>query len=202
MNWETVKESILHAAAQMTWIEAVAVFFSLVYVFLAAREMIWCWAAALVSVCLYIYICLRAQLYAETALQVFYLAMAFYGWFNWNKRKEAGKRPIISWPAVYHIAAVSAGLVLFLTAGYALDRHTDAALPYLDSFTTWFAVIATFMVARKVLENWIYWVIIDGASIYLYMFRDLYLTALLFLAYTVIAAFGYFQWRSIYRTRT
>lgn len=198
-TWQNIEESLMQAAAQMTWMEAVAVFFSLLYIFLAARESIWCWASAAVSVLFYIYIFLRAQLYAETGLQVFYLVMAAYGWLNWKSRKDDDKKPIIVWPVKAHALIVAGGVVAFLLVGYLLRHYSDAALPYLDAFTSTFAIATTFMVAKKVLENWIYWVIIDGASIFLYVYRDLYLTAGLFIAYTIIAVFGYIKWLRIYR---
>ena len=86
-------------------------------------------------------------------------------------------------------------LLISLVSGALLHRYSAAALPFLDSFTTWGSVLTTFMVARKVLENWIYWIVIDATSIVLYLDRGLYLYAGLFVAYLVIAVFGYFNWR-------
>ena len=88
---------------------------------------------------------------------------------------------------------------LSLASGYLLDKNTQAEWVYLDSFTTWGAVITTYMVTRKVLENWIYWIVIDGASVYLYIDRELYLTALLFVLYVVLVVIGFFQWNAIYK---
>ena len=100
------------------------------------------------------------------------------------------------WPQ--HVAALAVITGAALVSGYLLAANTEAALPYLDSFTTWGAVVTTFMVARKVLENWIYWFVIDGVSIFLYIDRGLYLTAALFVAYTVIVVFGFIAWRKVY----
>ena len=83
-----------------------------------------------------------------------------------------------------------------------LQQFTDAALPYLDSFTTWGSLVTTWMVARKVLENWLYWLVIDSVSIYLYIDRELYLTALLFAAYVVIVIIGYVKWSQRYRAQS
>src|SRR5690606_23783949 len=83
--------------------------------------------------------------------------------------------------------------------GWLLTRYTGAAWPYLDSFTTWGSVLTTFLVVKKVLENWLYWIVIDSLSIYLYIDRGLYLTAGLFAAYLVIVVFGYFSWLNLYR---
>jgi nicotinamide mononucleotide transporter len=95
------------------------------------------------------------------------------------------------------LACIGAILALAITSGFLLSRYTDAALPFLDSITTWAAVVATYMVAQKVLENWLYWIVIDAISIYLYIDRELYLTALLFAAYVVIAAYGWYSWKKI-----
>jgi nicotinamide mononucleotide transporter len=199
MDWVTIKESFAYAIDQMTWVEGLAVFFALVYIFLAAKESILCWFAAAISVLLYIYICIKADLFAETALQLFYLGMAVYGWYQWNRKKGHDKRPIIVWPVKWHIINIIFGTLATLTVGYLLQRYTTAAMPYLDSFTTVFALTTTFMVTKKVLENWVYWIVIDAASVFLYSYRNLYLTAALFLAYTFIAVFGYFHWLKEYK---
>lgn len=203
MLGEEIMDSVQYAIAQFTWIEAMAVFFGVLYIFLAARENIWCWAAALVSVSLYIYICLKAQLYAETGLQVFYLVMAIYGYYQWrkgdNKREEKQELPITTWSLKFHLVVIIAGTFSVIGLGYFLANNTNAQLPYLDSFTTIFSMITTYMVTRKKLENWLYWIIIDGAAVYLYVQRDLFITALLFIFYTIIVIFGYFQWLKIYR---
>ncbi|NND37734.1 MAG: nicotinamide mononucleotide transporter, partial [Gammaproteobacteria bacterium] len=91
--------------------------------------------------------------------------------------------------------AITTILALAFVTGTAFDRYSDAALPYLDSFTTWGAIVTTWMVARKILENWIYWFVIDSVSIYLYVNRELHLTALLFVLYLVLIVFGYVAWR-------
>jgi len=203
MLGEEVLDSIQYAIAQFTVIEAMAVFFGVLYIFLAARENIWCWAAAIISVVLYIFICLKAQLYAETGLQIFYLIMAFYGYFQWRKgdsKKQA--LPISTWPWINHMIIIVGGTVLVYGLGYLLQNYTKALLPYLDSFTTIFSMINTYLVTRKKIENWLYWIIIDGAAVYLYIQRDLYLTALLFLAYTIIVIFGYFQWLKLFRKQS
>ena len=176
---------------QNNFIEASAVIFSVIYVLLAAKKNIFCWYAAILSVLLYFFICIDAKLYAESGLQLFYLFMAFYGLYSWNKKNETN---IISINAKTHIKLIIIGLLLTFLLGYYLTIFTSAASPLIDSFTTIFSIIATFMVAKKILENWIYWIIIDIVSIQLYVSRELYLTAVLFLIYTVIAIYGYYTW--------
>ena len=184
-------------------LETVAVSFSIAYVILAARENILCWLAAAISVVLYIFICYNAKLYAETGLQVFYLLMAILGYISWknlkNKNEELkiNKSSIIELELKHHFLILFAGIITSLILGYFLTTYTDSKMPLLDSFTTVFSVFATIMVIKKILENWLYFIVIDIASVYLYYSRDLQQTAILFIVYTIIAIFGYYNWTSI-----
>ena len=173
-------------------IESTAVFFSVLYVILAIKENVWCWWAAAISVILYIYICYTAQLYPETGLQFFYLLMAIYGYYHWNKNDSSLK--IQQWTITKHLFILLLGALLTFLMGFYFSIYTNAAMPLVDSFTTVFSVFATYMVTKKVIENWLYWIVIDAVSVYLYFSRDLHLTSLLFLVYTIIAIFGYFAW--------
>ena len=175
-----------------SWIELVAVLFSIAYVFLAAKQKIWCWAAAMISVSIYIYICFSAKLYAETSLQIFYLFMAFLGYFNWKKPENNIK--INEWSIKKHIIIILTGAFFTFFLGFIFSSYTDAKMPIIDSFTTIFSLFATYMVIKKILENWLYWIVIDIVSVYLYNSRDLHLSALLFVVYTVIAIYGYNNW--------
>jgi nicotinamide mononucleotide transporter len=175
----------------LSLIETIAVFFSVAYVILAAKESIWCWAAALISVSIYIYICFQAQLYAETGLQAFYFIMAIYGYFSWSKNNSLLR--INELAISNHILIMILGLLLTFLLGFYLSAYTAAQLPIVDSFTTVFSIIATYMVVKKILSNWLYFIIIDTVSIYLYFSRDLHLTALLFSLYTIIAVIGYWK---------
>ena len=176
-----------------SWIETFAVAFSISYVVLAAKGNIWCWFFAILSVSIYIFLCYEAKLFAETILQIFYLIMAFIGYFTWNNSNEkfTAKQLSIS----NHILIILSGAIITFLIGFYLATYTEAKMPIIDSFTTCFSIIATFLVVKKILENWIYWIIIDVASIYIYFSRDLHLTSLLFLVYTVIAIIGYFNWK-------
>ena len=172
-------------------IESIAVLFSILYVILAVKENIWCWGAALISVSLYIYICFSAQLYPETGLQVFYFIMAIIGYYMWNKEN---KEEIKEWSEIKHLLIILSGAILTFFMGFYFSTYTNSKMPIIDSFTTVFSIIATYMVIKKVLGNWLYWIVIDAVSVYLYFNRDLHLTSLLFIAYTIIAIFGYFSW--------
>lgn len=174
-----------------------AVVLAVAYLVLAIRQNIWCWAAAAVSTLLYLFIMYQSRLYMESVLQLFYLGMALYGWQQWRQggNDEGGLR-VSTWPLRHHLFAIGSVLLLVFISGELLTRYSNAAMPHLDSFTTWGAIVATFMVARKVLENWIYWFVIDAVSVGLYLSRDLVFTAALFIAYLVMIVIGYRSWRN------
>lgn len=182
----------------MSVIEIIAVVFSILYVILATKENIWCWLCAAISVSLYIYICFSAKLYPETGLNGFYLIMAIYGYWQWNRPKK--EIAISTWPLQRHLLIFVAGIIASFLLGKLFEIYTNAALPIIDSFTTIFSLFATYMVTKKILENWIYWIVIDIVSVYLYFSRDLKLTAGLFAAYTIIAVFGYLSWKKQLKT--
>ena len=176
-------------------LETVAVIFSLLYVYLAAHQNNLCWLAAVISVGLYIYICFNAKLYAETVLQVFYFLMAIYGFYSWKKNNS--QLQISTWPIKKHLFIIFLGTILTFFLGFIFSNFTDAEMPLVDSFTTVFSVFATYMVVKKILSNWLYFIIIDIISTYLYFSRDLHLTSLLFLLYTFIAVAGFIKWNRI-----
>ncbi|MCC5861844.1 MAG: nicotinamide mononucleotide transporter [Gammaproteobacteria bacterium] len=186
-------------AATSLW-EVAGVVLAIAYLLLAVRQSLWCWYAALGSTLIYLFVFADARLYMESALQLFYMAMAVYGWVQWRHGGPRGTgRQVGLWPAWAHGTAIACVLVLAWLSGWLLTRYTAAELPYVDAFTTWASLVATWMVARKLLENWVYWFVIDAVNIYLYLSRELYLTALLFVAYLVIIVFGFLAWRRDWR---
>ncbi len=186
----------------LSWLslETLAVLCAIAYLFLAIRENIYCWYFALVSTVLYAWIFRGVNLYMESALNIYYVMMALYGWFCWKTPKTKIKRlKIKSWELSRHIKVVSMICFMSIISGVMLDLNTSARLPYLDSLTTWGSVITTFMVARKVLENWLYWIVLNSLSIFLLIDRELYQTATLFMIYIVMSVAGYIHWRAIYQ---
>ncbi|MGB5486576.1 MAG: nicotinamide riboside transporter PnuC [Lysobacterales bacterium] len=196
-------QSVFTAQAMSPW-EAVAVIFAIAYLLLAVKENILCWLFALLSTAIYTILFWDVSLLMESALNVYYMAMAVYGWQQWTRGgSNGGDEPhalgIQSLSIRQHVMVIAAIAILSLVSGYLLGEHSSAAWPYVDSFTTWASVITTYLVTRKYLENWLYWIVIDTVSIPLYIDRGLNLTALLFVAYVVIAVIGYFKWRDHFR---
>jgi nicotinamide mononucleotide transporter len=180
--------------------ELVAVAFAIAYLLLAVRQNIACWYAAFISTGIFMFLFFDVRLYMESALQVYYLLMAVYGWHQWKHGSTTSTSlPVSTWTVRQHVVAIALVCVATLASAWLLTLYTDARLPLLDSFTTWGAVITTYMVAKKILENWVYWLVIDSVSIYLYVDRAMYFTTLLFIAYIVIIFFGWASWLKSYR---
>lgn len=180
------------------WMEALAVILAIIYLLLAVKQDIRCWYAAIFSSSLYFFIMYSAGLYMEAILQIFYIAMAFYGWSQWRNTVEGNTELVVrTWKSSQHIKVISSVLIMTLISGWALKEYTNAALPFLDGLTTWGAIVATYMVAKRLLENWIYWFVIDSVSIFLFVSRGLYLTSFLFFVYLIIIYFGYKSWTKI-----
>lgn len=200
---DSLVATLLAAAREQSPAEALTVVLAIAYLVLAIRQNIWCWACAAGATALSVYVFFGAMLYMESALNGFYFVMAVYGWYCWYTGRGVGvELPVTVWPGRVHIAALSGIVALSLSSGYLLASHTDAAYPYIDSLTTWGAVWATFLLARKVLEHWWYWLVIDLASIFIYWSRDLPLIALLFVLYVILVPFGMVSWTRSRRMQT
>lgn len=188
----TAADILAAVAALWPW-EALAVALALAYLVLAIRQSVWCWPAGIASTLIYLALFFRARLYAESVLQLFYVAISVYGWRQWAR--PAAPLPVTTWGVARNARALGAVTLLAAASGASLAAWTPAALPYLDAFVSWGAVLATWMVACKLLENWIWWFVLDGLSIFIYASRGLWLTAALFVVYLVLIVIGYAAWR-------
>jgi nicotinamide mononucleotide transporter len=195
-----IVDTLVGQAAAWTGAELLAVVMAVLYLLLAIRENILCWLCAAISTAIYVYLFADARLYMESALNVFYFGMAVYGWRVWYRGAAgSGNLPVSVWRRRTHAVAIALIIAATSVSGTLLSLHTDAAYPYVDSLTTWGAIWATFLVARKVLENWWYWLAIDLASVFIYWARDLQLTSLLFVIYVIMIPFGLVSWTRSYR---
>lgn len=178
--------------------ESLAVVLAIAYLLLVIRQNIWCWLCAGLSSAIYIWLFVLAKLYMESLLYAFYVGMAIYGWIIW-RRSNDDQLTISVWSLNTHAVALLVISALATASGWYLENFTEAAYPYIDSLTTFAAIWATFLVARKVLENWWYWLVIDLVSIGIYWTRGLELTAVLFVLYVILIPIGMRQWRKAYR---
>ena len=181
---------------QANWFEIVAAFLAIAYLILAMLQDIRCWVAWIISSLMYFFVMYSANLYMEALLQIFYIFIGLYGLYQWRfkaDKKDALK--ITTWSVKNHLIVIGALVFLTSLSGYVLMIYTAAASPFIDAFTTWGAIAASYLVAKKILENWFYWFVIDFVSVFLFISRELYPTALLFIVYLVLVVFGYSAWR-------
>jgi len=174
--------------------EMIAAFLAVLYLVLAIKQWRSCWVAAFVSSCLYVWVLADVRLYMNAALNAFYAAMAVYGYWQWT-RPASGTLRVTRWSVARNAAAAAVVVALAVASSFFLQRFSTDAAPFLDSIEFWASVFATFLVARKVFENWHWWLVIDSVSLCLYYSRGLYLTTLLFGAYLVMIVVGMREWR-------
>lgn len=177
------------------WIELIAAALAVLYLLLAIGQRLSCWIAAFVSSVLYVWVLFGARLYMESALNGFYALMAVYGFWQWQHGKGGRELQVTHWPMARHLAALAGVVVASVITWFFLRRYTPAAWPFVDSMVTWASVFSTFLVARKVYENWYWWLVIDSVSLCLYFTRHLYVTMLLFALYVALIVVGMREWR-------
>ena len=139
---------------------------------------------------------LIAALPGQSILYVYYTAMAFYGWYKWGETSDGRKPTIIhAWRTRTHLIVIAGGVIISIGAYYLLAKYSSGESLVLDSVTAVFSIVATYMMTIKVIENWIYWIIIDIASLMLYLSQDLYFYVFLYAVYLVLSVYGYVNWR-------
>jgi nicotinamide mononucleotide transporter len=187
---------LLRSFAAMPALEWVAVALALAYLLLAVRQNSWCWACAIASSAIYLVLFVRGGLVMQAALQVFYVGMAVYGWRAWRSGAAGAPLSVSRWAASRHALGVGVVLAATLVNGWLMGGATAGWVPYVDAFVAWASVLATWLVARKVLENWLYWIVVDTVAVVLYWSQGFHATAALFVLYVVIAVRGYLAWRA------
>lgn len=180
----------------MFWLEVAGAIVGLIYLWLEYRASVWLWAANVVMPAIYIFIYAQSGFYADMGINIYYLVASIYGWAMWryHKDKEQRELPITHTPrkAIAPLAlvgVVSWGAILFV-----LLRWTDSTVPYGDSFTTAASIVALYMLARKYVEQWLVWIVVDVVCCWLYIDKGLYPTAALYGLYALLAVFGYRRW--------
>ena len=196
INFQVIADAF---AALSGW-EVLATILGIIYVILAAKESAWCWPAAFFSTLIYTVLFWEGQLPMQALLNFYYMGMAVYGFMLWKRKaEEEGDFLVTTLPWIKHVLIIIFGTVLSISIGYYLSTSTETRLPYLDATVMIFSVIATWLLAQKILENWLYWLVIDSAAIGLYWQTGYYVTIILFVVYVVLAVYGYKEWRTSYQ---
>lgn len=185
----------LRAMAGGRAIELAAVALGLANIALLIRRSLWNYPFGLAMVTLYAVIFFEATLYADAGLQIFFFAIQVYGWINWARARESDGRVIVKRAggaiSLYGGAALAASAAL----GLALDRFTDATHPYPDAAIAGLSIVAQIMMARRLIENWFFWIAVDLIAIGLYWVKDLKPTAALYGVFLLMCVVGWLGWR-------
>jgi nicotinamide mononucleotide transporter len=185
-----------------TWPEIIGVITGLLCVYLAAVNNIWNWPFAIISVGIYIFIFFEARLYADMGLQFYFMAMNIYGWYHWSRRPTNEKKTPVTFISKRELIISAIAVVLFTCILGSVLKYTTASFPYLDSFCTACSLVAQYLLARKVLQNWLIWIFVDVIYVGIYVFKNLHLTAIMYAIYVAMALLGYLDWKKEYKRQT
>jgi nicotinamide mononucleotide transporter len=191
---------LLQALAMISAWEVFAALLGVAYIVLAARESQWCWPMAFVSTLIYTALFWEGQLPMQALLNFYYMGMAVYGYILWRHHRQVEQDlPIHSWSWSKNSLFIVTGTVLTLVVAYYLENQQASQRPFLDAGVTVFSVLNTWLMARKVIQNWLYWIVIDAAAVVLYWQTGFYATVALFTLYTVLATLGLLSWLRLMR---
>lgn len=187
---------LIYLSQAFTITEYTAVFFGVLYVVLAAKGDLYCWAAGIVSSALYIYINIYAHLYMDAILQTYYVLAGLYGWWLWsnNPTTDAATGGVRSYTLKHQTPLLLLGCALSPVLGF-LFAKIGNSYSYFDAAITVFSFIATWMTAKKILQNWLYWIVIDLVAAALYFAKDLRATSVLYVLFAMVAVYGYREWQ-------
>ena len=179
-------------------LELIGTIVGIIYLWLEYKASIHLWIAGIIMPAIYIFVYYDAGLYADFGINIYYLLVAVYGWIMWKYGGRVGKElPITSMPKRNVLPLTITAIAVFLFIAFVLICFTDSTVPWLDSFTTALSIIGMWMLARKYIEQWWVWIVVDVASAGLYIYKELYFTSALYLLYAIIAIFGYRKWKEM-----
>lgn len=182
-------------------VEILATAAGLAYVVLLIREKVACWLFGIAGSLLSIYLFIDVRLYSGAFLHLFYAAMGVWGWVRWHSHLQSDNNPVIRWRFQHHLRAIVIACVIALGLGYSVQFHSDAERPVFDAFTTIFSFLCTYLEITKVMEAWLYWLVINLASVWLYHDRNLDIYAALIGLYSVLSIWGFLSWRQTYQSQ-
>ncbi len=182
------------------YIEILGTISGLLYLVFSIKGNILLWPFGIVTSALYIYVFFVSRLYADMSINIYYVLISIYGWYHWlhpDKGSASGNEKLRITRITRRIALILTIITaaLFVLIAFILIRYTDSDIPLWDAFTTALSITATWMLARKILEHWILWIVVDSVSAGLYVYKELYPTLILFLVYTTLAVVGFYQWK-------
>ncbi|MBP3678689.1 MAG: nicotinamide mononucleotide transporter [Bacteroidaceae bacterium] len=181
-------------------LEVIGTIVGLVYLWLEYKASIYLWIASIIMPAIYIFVYYDAGLYADFGINIYYLGAAVYGWLVWrfgNKSKAQKELPITRMPMKSWLKVSMVYIVAQLLIAWILIEYTDSNVPWWDAFTTALSVVGMWMLARKYLEQWWEWIVVDVVCVGLYIYKELFFTAGLYAFYAIIAIFGWLNWKRL-----
>jgi nicotinamide mononucleotide transporter len=180
------------------YIELLGALLGIAYIFFSIRQNILTWPTGLLTSALYVWVFFVSKLYADMGLQIYYVLISIYGWYEWIYGKSYDNKTTlqisrITQKSAYLLTLIS--IFLFVLMWFILKNYTDSPVPAADALATSLSIVATWMLARKILEHWLIWIFVDTFSIGLFWYKELYPTVFLFIVYTTMAVLGYFEWK-------
>ena len=188
---------VVIAYLQANWIELAGSVLSIIYLYLSIKQRVSLWIFGFLCSLLYVVVFFQSKFYADMSLQFYYLGVSVFGWISWKAGKPENRKelPVKRTTPLSGAIILVIALVLYFLYYFILSEYTDSPLPKADAFTTALSIVATWMLARKMIEHWWLWIIVDSVSAGLYFYKALYPTAILFVIYTIMAIIGYRQWK-------
>ncbi len=182
---------------QNNWLEITGAVLSLIYLYLSINQKATLWIFGFISSVLYVVVFIQSKLYADMSLQLYYVVISIYGWIHWKSGKSTnGSELKVTTLNKKMTGILFLSAILIYTIYYiVLNYLTDSAVPKFDSLIGSLSVIATWMLARKYIENWLVWIVADGLAVGLFLYKGLYPTSVLFVVYTIMSVVGYKQWK-------
>ena len=182
----------------MNWLEIIGTAIGLIYLYLEYRASAWLWVASILMPAVYLKVYYDAGLYADFAINIYYIIASVYGLFCWLRRHgDSGNvAEITHTPKRLYLPLAGVCGVLLVIIGVVLSRFTDSTVPWADAFTTALSIVALWMLSRKYLEQWLVWIVVDIGCTILYAYKALPFTSGLYLLYTLIAIAGYRKWKN------
>jgi len=180
------------------YIEVLGAVTGLIYLYLEIKQNIWLWPLGIATSAFYIYVFFTSKFYADMGLMVYYVIISIYGWWHWlygDNASSKGDLPITRTTTKLWVYLSLASIVLFGALAIILINYTDSPIPFGDALTTALSITATWMLARKLIEHWWIWVVVNIISLALYLWKGLYPTSVLFFFYFTMAVVGYYQWK-------
>jgi nicotinamide mononucleotide transporter len=202
MQYLSIGQNIIQGIKQTSYLEWVGAATTIACVYLAARQNIWNWLAGIIAVIAYMVVFFQSGLFGDAYLQIYFLGTGVYGWYFWLRKKERQEKPVISLSHKEYLLVLLITLLLSGLLGLYLQHFTSSTVPYIDGFCTSVSFMAQLLMTRKILQNWALWLFVDICYVPLYIYKNLYVTAVLYTILLVLATIGYVDWYKEYKGKS